>query len=283
MTDLKKNLEGLKGKLENLEENLDGQIKDLNNREEKWKKLDEEVEIIKKNANSIVKFNVSGELFATRKETLVKVKDTLFYKIVLSGKFDLTKEIFIDRDNKYFSVILNYLRKNKINYSQFSQEELQEFKNEADYYELVDIVAYIDDKLKEPQVVNFTFSGSYTAGGSVIGTNKLEDVSDKNMSTGICAMTPGWIIFELDTEYEICGVEVAGFTGNTTYWGASNGSNASILLSTDGVSFGTSVGNIPSGFSTSIQKVHFSRQNAKFVKFNHNSYLGLSHFKVIKA
>lgn len=281
MTDIKKDLEGLKGKLENIEENLDGQISDLKIREEKWKKLDEEVANLKKNSNNIVKFNVSGEHFATRKETLLKVKDTLFYKIVLSGKFDLNKEIFIDRSNKFFTIILNYLRKGKINYSALNAEELEEFKAEADYYEFVEIVSYIDDILKEPKIINFTSSGTYSAGGSVVGSNKLEDISDKSLTTGICAKTPGWIIFELDDQYDISCIEVAGYTGNTTYWASSNGSGASIMTSIDGVSY-TSIGTIPSNYSTSIVQVNVPRTKAKFIKLNHSSYLGVGYFRVLK-
>ena len=280
--DLKTNLDGLKGKLNNLEENLEGELNTLKEKEDKWKRLDEEAKNIKENSNNIVKFNVSGEHFATRSETLLKVKDTLFYKIVMSKKFDLKKEIFIDRSNKHFGLIINYLRSGKINYSKLSNEELEELKIEADYYELVDIVAFLDERLKEPVFVNFTFSGPYVTGGRTIGTNKLEDISDRSLSNGICAKSPGWIVFELNHEFEFANIEIGGFTGDTTYWASSNGSNATIQTSKDNVSF-TQVGTIPSSFANNITSVSISRTSAKYIKLNHNSFLGIGYFKIIKC
>ncbi len=282
MTDIKNDLEGLKDKLDSLEQNLEGQMTNLQGREEKWKRLDEEAANLRKNQNNIVKFNVSGDLFATRSETLLNVKDTLFYKIVMSKKFDLAKEIFIDRTSKFFGDIMNYLRKGKFNYGKYSAEDLEELKVEADYYELIEITSYLDERLKEPVLINFTFSGAYSSGGTVIGSNKLEDVNDRSLENGgICATTPGWIVFELNHEFDISAIEVGGYRGNTTYWAASNGSNASILTSKDNINF-THVGTIPSTYANGIVNVPLQRATATYIKLNHNSYLGVGDFKVLK-
>lgn len=280
--DLLTNLEGLKGKLNTLETNLEGELSTLKEKEDKWKRLDEEAQSIKKNQNDIVKFNVSGEHFATRSETLLKVKDSLFYKIVMTKKFDLSKEIFIDRSHKHFGAIMNYLRSGKVNYGKFSNEDLEELKIEADYYELVEIVSYLDERLKEPVIVNFTFSGAYVTSGVTVGSNKLEDISDRSLTTGICAKTPGWIVFELNHEFEFSTIEVAGYSGNLTYWASSNGSNSTILTSKDNVNF-TQVGTVPSSFANNITQVSVTKTSARFIKFNHNSYLGLGYFRVIKS
>lgn len=281
-SNIKTDLDGLTEKLENLEENVNEKVAELNERELRWKKLDEEVENIRKNHNQIVKFNVSGEHFATRTDTLLRVKDTLFYKIVMTKKFDLSQEIFIDRSNKHFGLILNYLRYDRINYAKLSSDDFEELKTEADYYELIDVVNYLEERLREPVFVNFTFSGPYNSGGVTVGTNKLEDMADRNLNTGICANSPGWIIFELNQEFEISSVEVGGFTGNTSLWGASNGSGASIQTSTDNVSYST-VGSVPSTFSNSIVQVTLNKSKVKYIKVNHSSYLGLGYFKVFKS
>lgn len=60
MSNIKSDLEGLTDSLNNLEWNLEGTINNLKEREEKWKKLDDEALNIRKN-NNIVKLNVSGE------------------------------------------------------------------------------------------------------------------------------------------------------------------------------------------------------------------------------
>lgn len=252
-------------------------------REEKLLLLDKEAEIIINNQKDIIKFNVSGELFATKSNTLLNVKDSLFYKIVLSKKFDLSKEIFIDRDFKYFGDILDYLRSGKFNYNKYSsKQELEEIKAEADYYELVDILSTIEERLKEPVFISFTFSGVYNTSGTVVGTNKLEDISDRNLNTGICATSPGWITFELNHEFDISKVEIAGFNGNTTYWGPSNGSGASIMVSKDNINWKT-VGSIPSSFASAIVQVDLTSTTGKYLKLQHTSYLGISYLKVIKS
>ena len=248
---------------------------------EKLKKLDLEAERIKNNQTDLVKFNISGEHFATRIDTLLNIKDSLFYKIVLTKKFDLTKEIFIDRNNTFFGDILDYLRKGSIDFSKYSKADLESIKEELDYYELVDVVSTIDEKLKEPVFTNFTFSGAYVTSGITVGSNKLEDISDRNLATGICAISPGFIMFELNHEFDICGLEVGGYTGNTTYWASSNGSGASILISKDNITW-SSVSTIPSNYSSTITQVSFAKTPGKYIKFQHNSYLGLGYCRVIK-
>jgi len=252
-------------------------------REEKLLLLDKEADRIINEQRDIVKFNVSGELFATKSSTLLNVKDSLFYKIVLSKKFDLSKEIFIDRDFKFFGDIIDYLRSGNFNYSKFtSKQDLEELKAEADYYELVDITTALDERMKEPVFISFSFSGAYNTSGNVVGTNKLEDISDRNLNTGICATTPGWISFELNNEFEISKIEVAGYNGNTTYWGPSNGSGASIMISKDNINW-TTVGSIPSNFASTIVQVDLIVSTGKYLKIQHNSYLGISYLKVLKA
>lgn len=282
MADVVTNLEGLKEKIENLGDNLENQMEELKLREERWKKLDAEAEAVKSSKGNIVKFNVSGQSFATKTDTLLKVKDSLFYKIVLSKKFDLNKEIFIDRSNKMFGVIIDYLRNGKIIFSRYSSEDLEELKNEADFYELVDIVTELEEKLKEPVFINFTFNGAYTSGGNTIGTNKIEDISIRDLNTGICCNTPGWIVFELNYEFDVDKIEIGGYTGNTTNWGPSNGSGASILTSKDNNKW-TNVGSIPSNFSNQVVQVSLIKSSAKYIKFQHTSYLGLGYLKVLKS
>ena len=279
---MKSSLENLKNKIEDLDNNLDGQVNELKEREAIWKKLDEEAKYVKDKQNDIIKLNVSGVHFATRRETLLKVKDTLFYKIIMSKKFDLSKEIFIDRNNQFFGVFMNYLRNGKINYNQFNNEELEDLKIEADYYEFVEIVTYLEDRLKELVIINYTFNGAYNTNQITVGTNKLEDISDRSLLTGICAKTPGWIVFELNYEFEISGVEIGGFTGNTNYWGPTNGQNAHISVSKDNASY-TEVGKVPTNFGNSIITYNFNKVcRGKYIKFNHTSFLGFGYCKVIK-
>lgn len=64
------------------------------------------------------------------------MKDTLFYKIVSSNKFNLQQELFFDRNPKIFPIIMDYLRSKNINYNKFSQDQLEDLKVESDYFEV---------------------------------------------------------------------------------------------------------------------------------------------------
>ena len=97
--------------------------------------------------------------------------------------------------------------------------------------------------------------------------------------TGICAISPGWIVIELNKEWEFDEIEVAGWNGNTTLWGVANGAGASILTSTDKSDWKT-VGTLPTDFGDTIKSVKLTKSSGKYIKFNCNSYLGLGYLHI---
>ena len=112
---LRDELLNLKTKLENLESELTNQMMDLEVKAEEWHKRDEEVgELAKKHKDVIITLDIGGKNFQTKLETLLSLKDTLFYKIFLANRLDLKQEIFIDRNYDNFHFILSYLRKKKL-------------------------------------------------------------------------------------------------------------------------------------------------------------------------
>lgn len=133
---IKDDLFGLKNKLEDIETQLNSQLKDLDEKEEKWKVVDKEVDELIKTQNRVIRLNVGGKKFAVRLDTLVSVKDTLFYKIIMSKKVDLTQEFFFDRSPTVFPIILDYLRYKHVDYKNFSSEQLQFLEKESEYYEV---------------------------------------------------------------------------------------------------------------------------------------------------
>lgn len=133
---IKDDLFGLKNKLEDIETQLNSQLKDLDEKEEKWKVVDQEVDELIKTQNRVIRLNVGGKKFAVRLDTLVSVKDTLFYKIIMSKKVDLTQEFFFDRSPTVFPIILDYLRYKHVDYKNFSSEQLQFLEKESEYYEV---------------------------------------------------------------------------------------------------------------------------------------------------
>ena len=278
---LKDDLILLKSRLESIESHLEGQMKDLEVREEKWKKMDDQVQDIIKSQNEIVRINVGGKKFATRSETLLSVKDTLFYKLILSKRFNLQEEIFFDRSPKMFAVILDYLRYHRIDYKRFTREETEELRVEAEYYEIGDILEYLEERLKEIEFVSFETNGQYSSGNQVAGTNKVEDLKDRSLTKGICATSPGWIIIELNNEWEFEELDIGGWNGNSSLWYNANGAGAAILTSTDKTNW-KNVGTIPSDYGSYIKTAKLTRSTARYIKFNHNSYLGIGFLEIKK-
>ena len=135
-TQLKEDLVLLKTRLESIEGQLEGQLKELEIREEKWKRVDDQVNELLKSSSEIVKLNVGGKKFQTRKENILNKSDYLLARIIESERVDLNEELFFDRSSKYFPYILDYLRFNKINYKRFKKEELKELQEEVEFYEV---------------------------------------------------------------------------------------------------------------------------------------------------
>ena len=274
----------LKSKLELLEKELTDQMMELEVKAEKWAQIDEEIEkIIKDNKNCNVSLDVGGQKYQTKIDTLLSIRDTLFYKLIYSKKIDLTKELFIDRDYKYFYIILSFLRNKKVNLNPYSTKELIDIKAEAEFYELTDLITNIDDVKTQAYFVSFEVNGNYTSGGTIAGTQKIEDINDfedRSCQKGICAISPGWIILELNREIEFNEIEVAGWAGNSGIWASSNGSGSRLLTSVDKSTW-LDVGTVGNNFGT-ISNVKVTKSKAKWIKIQGTSYLGIGYFKILR-
>lgn len=281
---LKGDLTNLRSKLELIQSGMENQMVELQKREEKWVKMDEKINSLVVNENDIIRLNVGGAPFATKTGTLVAVKDTLFYKIILSGKFNIKKEIFFDRFSTYFGVILDYLRYKRINYKRYSKIELEELFIEAEYYEITDITNTITNMLKQIRFLSFETNGNFVSGGVTAGTQNIEhlnDYEDRSLKNGIVATTPGWIIIQLNEEWEIDSIEVGGWNGNSVIFSATNGANSTIHTSKDKKTW-TNVGTLPSSFGAFIQTVNLTNSTGKYLKFQSTGYLGIGYLKINK-
>ncbi|KAL1513051.1 hypothetical protein ABEB36_002530 [Hypothenemus hampei] len=88
----------------------------------------------------ILHLNVGGKRFTTSKQTLTLIPDT-FFTALLNGRISSLNDergcIFIDRDPKVFSVILNYLRTREIDLQGI---DLRTLRHEAEYYNIAPLV-----------------------------------------------------------------------------------------------------------------------------------------------
>ena len=175
MSLLKKNLNNLKDKLKNIQVQIDENTSDTAIKAKKEVSMADKVKEIKSDSE-IININIGGELFATRKETLLKDPDCLF-AILLKGEFkdkelplsinsfnnnntkNEVRELFFDRSADYFPYILDYLRTGIINYNLFSKLELKALHEEATFYEVTDIRDYLEERTK--QIIPISFKLKY--------------------------------------------------------------------------------------------------------------------------
>lgn len=277
---LRDQLKSLKNKVNTMEQDFTKQLIEVSNRSEVWYKRDEEITNILKIDNPTISLNVGGEIFQTKLETLLQIKDTMFYRLILSKQLDLKREIFIDRHYENFQYIISYLRNKKLNTTKMSNKVMDAIYDEAQFYEITELVELLDEEKREIFFSSFTYSGAY----STAGTNKLEDMNnfeDRSQMKGICANSPGWIIFELNRELEFDEIEIGGWKGNSGIWANSNGSGSQILTSTDKNTW-TNIGTIPSNYGPSIVKTKVTCTRAKYVKLQGTGYLGVGYFRILR-
>jgi len=276
---LKENLLGLKSKLQNIESGFSEKAQHLEEegvREKRNIKLEETINELVSIKDKNVTLNIGGKIFKTNVQTLTSINNNLFCKL-LDGRTDYKEEIFLDRSYKQFGTILNYMRTQKFNIKSLNKFDIIDLKREAEYYNLPIIVTELEERMKEVEFVKFEWTGQYSTGG----TNRLEDISDRNLMTGFCINSPGWIVIELNFEHEIVSCEVGGYNGNTGLFAASNGANAKILTSVDKVNW-VQVGQLPSNHGNTIQTIVLNPSFCKYFKINHTSYLGLGFLKLNK-
>ncbi|XP_026829835.1 BTB/POZ domain-containing protein KCTD3 [Ooceraea biroi] len=90
--------------------------------------------------SDIVHLNVGGTRFFTSRQTLSWIQDS-FFTALLSNRIDSHKDesgaLFIDRDPKLFSIILNYLRAKDID---LKTVDIHTLRHEAEYYGITPLV-----------------------------------------------------------------------------------------------------------------------------------------------
>lgn len=279
MSLLKDDLSGLKSKLENIEGEFENKLKEVENKETKFKKIDEQIEELISKKDSVIKLNVGGKIFLTKTSTLLSIKDTLFSKIVTSAldKNEAINELFFDRSYDQFHIILDYLRTKNFSAKGMTKWEIDDLQAEADYYGITAISDVLLELQKEVEFVSFESSGRY----STAGTHNVKDLTDKSLMKGICVQSPYYIIIELNFEHEFDKIDVGGWNGNSSLWYIGNGSNAQIFTSKNKTTW-DEVGKLPSNLGATITQVPLKRSSGKYIKFQHNSYLGIGYLKIYR-
>lgn len=283
MTSLLLNLKNLKSKLKDIEEQLEEKQHKEVVQERIKKSMKEKEDEVRKIQSSCIRLNIGGSIFNTHREILLKDSKSIFYLLLNDPEFQLIdNELFFDRSPEYFPYLLDYLRYGKINYKRFNKHQLKQLFLEADFYEITDIRNYLEERSKDVEFVNFEFSGEYIFDGKVAGTNKIKHLKDRSMKKGICAKSPGWIVIELNCEWDFDTIEIGGYMGDQSLWYPGNGAGAVISVSSNKKEW-TIAGNIPPKFSRGIAEAKLSNcENVRYIKFSSNSFLGIGFLNIIK-
>lgn len=279
MSQLKTDLTSIKERLERIETNLAKQSAQIKDREEKWEKMNEHIKQYKLNDSKPVKLNIGGDRFVTCINTLLKIPNTLFTRLLESPDINLEEEIYIERSGKLFKTILQFLRYNDFNYKNYSKQTLLDLLEEADFFDISPLFNQINDLTRDIELLNMEYSGDYIFKGQTAGTQKFEDLKSKDLQTGVCAKAPGFIIVELNGNWEFEEIDIGGWNGNTTLWYPGNGSGSKIYSSQDKNTW-TQVGSISSSYATKIVTVKLKRSQARYIKFENKSYLGIGYLFV---
>ena len=281
---MKNQLSDLKSKLELIEKTLLEQVVVVDpqiNTELSNNVFEERIkEILSTKENEIIKINVGGKHFATRLSTIMNVKDNLFHKMILSKKFDLSKEIFIDRNPLLFPMIIDYLRHKRINISKLPSDQYADFKEEIIYYELLELEAEMGKKLEMIDYVKVEVNAFYYESSNLVGSMDVKTLLKTDLTTGICTTSPGWMIVEFNREAEFEEIEIGGYTGKSDWvYSGGYGAGGSIETSLDKKVW-VNVGSIPSEFGTTIKTARLRKSIGKFIRFQTTSWLGIGYLKI---
>lgn len=254
----------------------------------------EELEIVKKKIFAKIQSSEGNDLIAKIKNELNIVGD-------LKGLIELVKSIQIDKfyeSEKEFNLkVSDFVSKtnepriksieslkNSFNEWETKYQLILDETNFADTFKsCVQNLSSFDNiiRKKKPIITKFEFNGSYYSSNKLAGTNNINDLNDPSLMKGICAISPGWIIFELSHISKIISLKIAGWHGDPNIWGPGNGSGANILVSTDKNSWDL-IGNIPNLSDKSIKTVNINQaKEAKYLKFQNNGYLGIGYLELI--
>jgi hypothetical protein len=268
---IKEDLISLKERLDKIEDEFKQEIEELNQKMEYYENLDREAERIIKENNHFVVLNVSGKKFTTKVGTLLSVKDSFFYHLVLSKKIDyINEEIYLDTEPEIFEIILHFLRSKNLYMSLYDNETRKKIINDFNYYEIH----------KAPELSNIILSEEIpiikienTDPYIIYNYNSIENLTNTDFHKGVACCPNGAITFELEEETEIYSIYMKAL--NSSGWGE----NAHIKLSKDKINW-EYIGEVPNTYHNNIISISVDMIIAKYIQITHNNYFGFGYFVV---
>jgi len=89
-------------------------------------------------AKSKIILDIGGTRFTTSKSTLMAFEGSYFHAMLSSGHWqpDEDGSYFIDRNPKFFDIILDYMRTGKFDISDLNKKDLTQLQDDLDYFQI---------------------------------------------------------------------------------------------------------------------------------------------------
>jgi hypothetical protein len=129
-----------------MNKNLEGTLVNVSNEAKEWQEI--KVKLASTAIKGTVILNVGGERYTTTVETLTRERNT-FFTALFSRQWQLERDpkdgsIFIDRNGKLFTYILNFLRTESLSNAVMTNESLrQSLIIEARYFHLNKLIEFL--------------------------------------------------------------------------------------------------------------------------------------------
>eukprot|EP01122_Echinamoeba_exundans_P007291 TRINITY_DN2204_c0_g1_i1.p1 TRINITY_DN2204_c0_g1~~TRINITY_DN2204_c0_g1_i1.p1 ORF type:complete len:206 (+),score=36.31 TRINITY_DN2204_c0_g1_i1:66-620(+) len=145
--ELRAELDALRTRLSALIDIVEIKLDSLDERERRLKELQEQMTQAAQAAKEKIKLDVGGSLFATSKATLLTFANSFFHAMLSSKEFTPDPQdgaYFIDRNPKYFGMILDFMRSGQIDLEELGQKDLRQLRDDADFYQLDALAAILE-------------------------------------------------------------------------------------------------------------------------------------------
>jgi len=89
-------------------------------------------------ARTKIKLDIGGKIFSTSKSTLMAFEGSYFHAMLSSGHWQPDEDgtYFIDRNPKFFGLILDFMRTGKIDLTDLSKKDLIHLEEDLDYFQI---------------------------------------------------------------------------------------------------------------------------------------------------
>lgn len=283
-TENKKHIESIYSLIDNIKTSFSNeQFPHLLSKYQGLKEKDEIVnQIIKENLNTIITLNIGGKIFQILVPTLLSVKDTLFYQMVCQPdkfqiKSDNSTEWFFDRASDLFDYILDYVRYKSIDYSIFTIKQLVELKEEANFYNIWDMVKYFESRPLELKLETYDTVCFYEINGNFLGNTNLESLDNKDLTSGFALRYPGNITFTLNYVWNIQCIKYGNFISERMTF---SNDCCKIQVSEDNKIW-REASFLPCTLGKEIITLNINKKNVKYISLTPQGNLGIGYFKVI--